>query len=100
MSQLIYKDPLRSTSQAQTVYTQTHTCSQDLDVCVFSLLWLTFAYLRWAVTVPHGGRNSTPTGPAALSPHGPGPPSSIHTLRPGAECNTLPMKAPLVKQKR
>lgn len=56
-----------------------------------------FAYLRWAVTVPHGGGYTAPTGPAALPPHGPGPPASVHTLRPGTERHTLPLVAPLAE---
>lgn len=54
-----------------------------------------FAYLRWAVTVPHGGGHTSPTGPAALPPHRPGPPASVHTLRPGPERDTFPLVAPL-----
>lgn len=59
-----------------------------------------FAYLRWAVTVPHGGGYTAPTGPAALPPRGPGPPASVHTLRPGTEGDALPLIAPLVREKR
>lgn len=59
-----------------------------------------FAYLRWAVTVPHGGGYTAPTGPAALPPHGPGPPASVHTLRPGTERNALPLVAPLTGEEQ
>lgn len=59
-----------------------------------------FAYLRWAVTVPHGGRHTAPTGPAALPPHRPGPPSSVQTLRPGAKGDALPLIAPLAREKQ
>ncbi len=59
-----------------------------------------FAYLRWAVTVPHGGGYTAPTGPAALPPHGPGSPASVHTLRPGTKCHTLPLVAPLAREEK
>lgn len=59
-----------------------------------------FAYLRWAVTVPHGGGHTAPTGPAALPPHGPGSPASVHTLRPGTERHTLPLVAPLAAEEQ
>lgn len=59
-----------------------------------------FAYLRWAVTVPHGGGYTAPTGPAALPPNGPWPPASIHTLRPGTKRNTFPLVAPLGGEKQ
>lgn len=59
-----------------------------------------FAYLRWAVTVPHGGGYTAPTGPAALPPRRPGPPASVHTLRPGTERNTLPLVAPLAREEQ
>jgi len=68
-------------------------------VCV-QLAVAYFAYLRWAVTVPHGGGYTAPTGPAALPPHGPRPPASVHTLRPGAERNTLPLVAPLSEEEQ
>lgn len=75
-------------------HTKTHTWRRDLDACV-QLAVAYFAYLRWAVTVPHGGGHSTPTGPAALAPHGPGSPAAVHTLGPGAERHTLSLVAPL-----
>lgn len=75
----------------------TCACMQDLDVCV-QLAVAYFAYLRWAVTVPGGGGYTAPTGPAALPPHGPWPPSSILTLRPGAERNTVPLVTPLCRE--
>lgn len=59
-----------------------------------------FAYLRWAVTVPHGGGHSAPAGPAALPPGGPGPPVSVQALREGAERHALPLVAPLAKTGR
>lgn len=59
-----------------------------------------FAYLRWAVTVPHGGRYAAPTGPAALPPQGPGPPASVHALRPGTERSTFPLVAPLTREEQ
>ena len=59
-----------------------------------------FAYLRWAVTVPHGGGYTAPTGPAALPPYRPGPPASVHTLRPGTERYTLPLVAPLAGEEQ
>ncbi len=80
-------------------HTQTHTCRQDLDVCV-QLAVAYFAYLRWAVTVPHGGGYTAPTGPAALPPHGPGSPASVHTLRPGTKRHTLPLVAPLAREEQ
>lgn len=77
-------------------FTQTHTLRQDLDVCV-QLAVAYFAYLRWAVTVPHGGGHSTPAGPAALPPRGPRSPVSVQALREGTERHTLPLVAPLAK---
>lgn len=77
-------------------FTQTHILRQDLDVCV-QLVVAYFAYLRWAVTVPHGGGHSAPAGPAALPPHGPRPPLSVQALREGTERHTLPLVAPLAK---
>lgn len=59
-----------------------------------------FAYLRWAVTVPHGGGYTAPTGPAALPPCRPGPPASVHTLRPGTKRDALPLIAPLAGEKQ
>lgn len=73
---------------------KTHTWRRDLDVCV-RLAVAYFAYLRWAVTVPHGGGYTAPTGPAALPPHGPGPPASVLALRPGTERHALALVAPL-----
>lgn len=75
-------------------HTKSHTWRRDLDACV-QLAVAYFAYLRWAVTVPHGGGHSAPTGPAALAPHGPGPPAAVHTLGPGAERYALSLVAPL-----
>lgn len=77
-------------------FTQTHTLRQDLHVCV-PLALAYFAYLRWAVTVPHGGRHSAPAGPAALPPRGPRPPVSVQALREGAERHTFPLVAPLAR---
>lgn len=57
-----------------------------------------FAYLRWAVTVPHGGGHSAPAGPAALPPRGPRPPVSVQALGEGSERHTLPLVAPLAKK--
>lgn len=56
-----------------------------------------FAYLRWAVTVPHGGGHTAPAGPAALPPHGPRPPVAVQALREGPELHALPLVAPLAK---
>ena len=56
-----------SIQHTRATFTQTHTWRQDLDVCV-QLAVAYFAYLRWAVTVPHGGGHTAPTGPAALPP--------------------------------
>lgn len=57
-----------------------------------------FAYLRWAVTVPHGGGHTAPAGPAALPPHRPRPPVAVQALREGPERHTLPLVAPLAKE--
>lgn len=56
-----------------------------------------FAYLRWAVTVPHGGGHTAPAGPAALPPHRPRPPLSVQALREGPERHALPLVAPLAE---
>lgn len=47
--------------------------------------------------MPHGGGYTSPTGPAALPPHGPGPPASVHTLRPGPKRHAFPLVAPLAR---
>lgn len=59
-----------------------------------------FAYLRWAVTVPHGGGYTAPTGPAALPPHRPWTPASVRALRPGTERHALPLIAPLTREEQ
>lgn len=59
-----------------------------------------FAYLRWAVTVPHGGGHSAPAGPAALPPRGPGAPVSVQALGEGPVRHALPLVAPLAKDRQ
>lgn len=48
-----------------------------------------------AVTVAHRRGHAAAARPAALAPGGPGPPGSVHALRPRPEGHTLPLVAPL-----
>lgn len=66
-----------------------------ISKCVFLLAPAYFSYLRWTVTVSYRWGDSSPAGPAALSPYWPWSPAPIYALRPSAKRYALSLITPL-----